>query len=57
MTRPSRPPELAVLIPALNERENLELLLAALSEVIADLGVAVKIIVVDGGSQDGTRTS
>jgi dolichol-phosphate mannosyltransferase len=48
-------PELAVVIPALNERENLELLLPALREVIAGLGVAAEIIVVDGGSRDGTR--
>ena len=47
-------PELAVIIPAWNERENLELLLPALREVIADLGVAAEIVVVDGGSRDGT---
>jgi glycosyltransferase involved in cell wall biosynthesis len=47
-------PELAVVIPALNERENLELLLPALREVLAGLGVASEIIVVDGGSTDGT---
>jgi len=48
-------PNLAVIIPAWNERENLELLLPALREVIADLGVAAEIVVVDGGSHDGTR--
>jgi dolichol-phosphate mannosyltransferase len=50
-----RAPELAVVIPAWNERENLEVLLPALREVIADLGVTAEIVVVDGGSRDGTR--
>lgn len=49
------PHELSVIIPAWNERENLELLLPALREVIADLGIAAEIVVVDGGSHDGTR--
>ncbi len=48
-------PELAVIIPAWNERENLELLLPALRETLGGLGVTAEIIVVDGGSQDGTR--
>ena len=47
--------DLAVVIPALNERENLELLLPALREVIGGLGIRSEIIVVDGGSRDGTR--
>lgn len=46
--------ELAVVIPALDERENLELLLPALKEVLAGLGVPFEIVVVDGGSRDGT---
>lgn len=49
-----RSPELAVVIPALNEGENLELLLPALREVLAGLGVAAEIVVADGGSADGT---
>jgi dolichol-phosphate mannosyltransferase len=48
-------PELAVVIPAWNERDNLELLLPALREVLEDLGVASEIVVADGGSRDGTR--
>ena len=48
-------PDLAVVIPALNERENLELLLPALKEVLGGLGVAAEIVVADGGSHDGTR--
>lgn len=48
-------PDLAIVIPAWNERENLELLLPALREVLEDLGVAAEIVVADGGSTDGTR--
>jgi glycosyltransferase involved in cell wall biosynthesis len=48
-------PELAVVIPAWNERENLELLLPALRETLQDLGVTFEIIVADAGSKDGTR--
>jgi dolichol-phosphate mannosyltransferase len=47
-------PELAVLIPAWNERENLEHLIPALNEVLGRLGVGSQIIVIDGGSEDGT---
>lgn len=49
-----KPPELAVIIPALNERENLEILLPAVREEIAQLGISAEIVVVDGGSHDGT---
>ena len=48
-------PELAVVIPAWNERDNLELLLPALREVLEDIGVNAEIVVADGGSSDGTR--
>jgi dolichol-phosphate mannosyltransferase len=54
MTTRTGPPDLAVVIPALNERENLELLLPALRETLDGLGVAWEILVVDGGSWDGT---
>jgi dolichol-phosphate mannosyltransferase len=50
-------PELAVIIPALNERDNLELLLPALTETLRGLGATFEIIVVDGGSSDGTATT
>jgi dolichol-phosphate mannosyltransferase len=46
--------DVAVVIPAWNERDNLELLLPALKEVFADLGLRVEIIVADGGSTDRT---
>jgi dolichol-phosphate mannosyltransferase len=54
MTRPTEEPDLAVLIPAWNERENMELLLPALRETLDGLGVRWEIIVADGGSRDGT---
>ena len=47
-------PQLTILIPAWNERANLELLLPELSEVTRKLGVAADVIVVDAGSTDGT---
>jgi dolichol-phosphate mannosyltransferase len=47
--------DIAVVIPALNERENLELLLPSLKEVLGGLSLRAEIIVVDGGSHDGTR--
>jgi dolichol-phosphate mannosyltransferase len=46
---------MAVVIPAWNERENLELLLPALREVLNDLGLTAEIVVADAGSRDGTR--
>jgi glycosyltransferase involved in cell wall biosynthesis len=51
---PSRP-DIAVIIPSLNEQENLELLLPALKEVLHDLSLRSEIVVVDGGSEDGAR--
>jgi len=47
-------PDLSVVIPAMDEKENLDLLLPALKEVIAGLGIRAEIIVADGGSTDGT---
>jgi len=47
-------PELAIVIPAWNERENLELLLPALRETLDGQRVSWEIIVADGGSSDGT---
>jgi dolichol-phosphate mannosyltransferase len=47
--------ELSILIPAWNERANLELLIPALYDVVRTMGVDAELIVVDGGSHDGTR--
>ena len=54
MTPDTGQPELAVVIPAWNERENLELLLPALRETLDGLSLRWEIIVADGGSHDGT---
>lgn len=48
-------PDLSIVIPAIDERENLELLLPALWEVLQSIGVKAEILLVDGGSKDGTR--
>src|SRR5260370_39538803 len=43
-----KPPDIAVAIPALNERENLELLLPSLWSVTKRLGLIAELTVVDG---------
>ena len=55
MNFPGSHPQLSVVIPAWNERENLELLLPALREVLDGLGAPWEIIIADGGSTDGTQ--
>ena len=50
MTRP----EISVIIPFLNEEENLPLITAALEEYVPTLGVPVEIVFVDDGSTDGS---
>ena len=46
--------DVTVVIPAWNEGDNLDLLLPALKEVLADLGLRAQIVVADGGSTDRT---
>jgi dolichol-phosphate mannosyltransferase len=46
--------DVAIVIPAWNEHENLQQLLPALREVLVGLGLRAQIIVVDGGSTDRT---
>jgi hypothetical protein len=46
---------LGVVIPAWNEQENLDLLLPELTAVTRKLGIDADLIVVDGGSMDGTK--
>lgn len=50
-----KPPDISVVIPAWNERENLEILLPSLSKVIETLGLDSEIIIADGGSVDGSQ--
>jgi len=49
------PPDITVVIPVLNEQENLELLLPSLRKVISELGLVAEILVVDGGSTDESQ--
>jgi dolichol-phosphate mannosyltransferase len=46
------PPDLAVIVPTLNEKDNIEPLLARLGEALA--GIAWEAVFVDDDSQDGT---
>lgn len=47
--------DLSVVIPAWNERENLEVMLPALKETLFFMSVEAEILVIDAGSKDGTR--
>jgi dolichol-phosphate mannosyltransferase len=48
-------PDVLIVIPALNERENLELLLPLLQDTLAQLELNAEIIVIDGGSHDDSQ--
>lgn len=48
-------PNLTIIIPALNEQENLRLLLPQIHDVLNDLAIPFEVIVVDGGSHDETQ--
>lgn len=52
--RATSSPDLAIVIPAIDERENLELLIPALWDVLKSVGVSAEISLVDGRSKDGT---
>ncbi len=54
--RPNDTPSFSVVIPALNEAENLRSLLPLIKDVVSDLNIVAEIIVVDGGSADETRS-
>ena len=54
--RQTSAPDLSVVIPALNEAENLKSLLPLIQQVAADLNILAEIIVVDGGSADDTES-
>ena len=47
-------PALTVVIPTLNERENVELLVPQLRRTLDGMGVRGEILVLDAGSVDGT---
>jgi len=49
------PPDLSIVIPALNEADNLRLLLPLISEVTSELNLTAEVIVVDGGSTDDSK--
>ena len=49
-------PDLSVVIPALNEAENLRSLLPLINEVVADLNIDAEVIIIDGGSVDDTQS-
>src|SRR5579864_184039 len=46
---------LSVVIPALNEAESLKQVLPIVEQALTELGVSHEIVVVDGGSTDGTQ--
>src|SRR5689334_8020659 len=46
--------DLSVIVPVLNERENLAVLLPRLDRVLRRIDCTSEIVVVDGGSSDGT---
>jgi glycosyltransferase involved in cell wall biosynthesis len=48
-------PDLSVIIPCFNERENIRLLLPQLQKLIDESSIKIEAIVVDGNSQDGTK--
>lgn len=47
-------PEVAVIIPCLNEAENLELLLPQVRAVLSSMAIPAELWIIDGGSTDGT---
>jgi dolichol-phosphate mannosyltransferase len=47
-------PQLSILLPTRNEKDNLELLFPRLDSVLREIGVTYELIVVDGDSVDGT---
>lgn len=48
------PADLSIVIPTLNERENLGLVIPALVDTLRALALRGEILVIDGGSSDGT---
>jgi glycosyltransferase involved in cell wall biosynthesis len=46
--------DLSIVVPTLNERENVALLIPSLERIVASLSITAEILVIDGGSTDGT---
>jgi dolichol-phosphate mannosyltransferase len=53
----SSPIDLSVVVPVLNERENIERLLPRTIDVLREIGCRYELVVVDGGSTDGTAAA
>jgi len=49
--------DISVILPVVNERENLEILIPRLQKLLSNEKLAFEILVIDGGSTDGTRES
>ena len=50
-----RSPRISVIVPTLNEADNIDPLLTRLTEVLASSGDSFEILIADGGSTDATR--
>jgi len=48
------PPDISIVVPCHNEAGNLRLLLAAIQEAVAGLGIAYEIVITDDASTDGS---
>jgi len=47
--------DISVILPVINERDNLMTLIPQLKAVLSRMGLSYEIVVIDGGSTDGTR--
>ncbi len=54
MADPERAPDLSIVVPVFDERENLEPLVDEILKVLAPSGLAVEIVLVNDGSRDGS---
>ncbi len=54
MTNPERAPDVSIVVPVFEERENLEPLVDEILEVLGPSGLAVEIVLVNDGSRDGS---
>lgn len=54
MTHSSREPDLSIVVPVFEERDNLEPLVDEILDVLSPTGLAVEIVLVNDGSRDGS---